>query len=124
MKQFVVFVTIIMLVKPLWPLAEYMINYDYIVENLCENTDRPSLNCEGKCYLAKQLAQESDQGEKNPFEGKRLQAEIQFFAPQNPISLKINSELGLISVQNNFMGGRSLISRLFTSDIAQPPELG
>lgn len=30
-------------------------NIDLIVEKYCENTDRPELNCDGKCYLAKTL---------------------------------------------------------------------
>lgn len=58
-----------MLIKPLWPLAEYAVNYDYIVENLCENRDIPSLHCDGKCYLAKQLAKESEGSDKNPLRG-------------------------------------------------------
>lgn len=62
--------TLVILLKPLWPLAEYLIYYDYIVENLCENKDEPMLNCDGKCYLAKMLAAESSQSHHtdNPFE--------------------------------------------------------
>lgn len=61
------FVTFLMLLKPLWPLAEYISNYDYIVNVLCENRDQPQLNCNGRCYLAKQLAGESEQNQQNPF---------------------------------------------------------
>ncbi|MCM4167277.1 hypothetical protein KCTC52924_02859 [Arenibacter antarcticus] len=124
MKQIVLFVAIIMLIKPFWPLAEYAVNYDYIVENLCKNRDTPSLNCNGQCYLAKQLAKESDNGKENPFEGKRSQTEIQFLASIDPVSVRADVAFGIISVQNNFKGGQAMISRLFTSDIAQPPELG
>ncbi|WP_343487255.1 hypothetical protein [Allomuricauda sp. d1] len=66
---------LIMLVKPLWPIAEYIINYDYIVTNLCENRDRPQLQCDGKCYLAKMLAEESGQQQDNPFEGHQLNSD-------------------------------------------------
>ena len=52
----ILLVAITMLVKPLWPIVEYVANYDYIVEVLCVNRDRPELNCDGKCYLAQQLA--------------------------------------------------------------------
>ncbi|PWJ57659.1 hypothetical protein CLV98_106131 [Dyadobacter jejuensis] len=34
---------------------DYEIRRDYIVANLCENRNRPELNCNGKCYLAKKI---------------------------------------------------------------------
>jgi hypothetical protein len=34
---------------------EYYANYNYIVTELCENKDKPFLECNGKCYLAKEL---------------------------------------------------------------------
>ena len=43
------------MVKPLVPIIEYYANYDYIANELCENKDRPYLECNGKCYLEKQL---------------------------------------------------------------------
>lgn len=66
----------IMLVKPLWPVAEYIINYDYIVTNRCENKNRSQLQCDGKCYLAKMLAKENGQQEDNPFESHQLNSEL------------------------------------------------
>ena len=43
------------MVKPLIPLMEYYANYDYIAQELCENKDKPLLECNGKCYLVKQI---------------------------------------------------------------------
>jgi hypothetical protein len=43
------------MVKPLAPIIEYYSNYDYIASVLCENKDKPYLECNGKCYLEKQL---------------------------------------------------------------------
>lgn len=43
------------MVKPLMPIIEYYANYDYIANVLCENRDKPYLECNGKCYLQKQL---------------------------------------------------------------------
>ena len=124
MKHLILFVAIIMLIKPLWPLAEYAVNYDYIVENLCENRDTPSLNCDGKCYLAKQLAKESEGSEKNPFEGKRFNMEIQYISSFEPLFV-LGSAIDCDSaVQNNYKGIHTLIPGLYTTDIAQPPELG
>src|SRR5690606_11126980 len=124
MKHVVLFVAIIMLMKPLWPLAEYAINYDYIVENLCENRDTPSLHCDGKCKLAKQLARESEGSDKNPFEGKRFNIEIQYFSSFYPLLVLGAANEYDSSVQNNYKGIQTLISALYTTDIAQPPELG
>lgn len=43
------------MVRPIVPLIEYYTNYDYIANELCENRDKPYLECNGKCYLEKQL---------------------------------------------------------------------
>jgi len=43
------------MVKPLMPIIEYHANYDYIATVLCENRDKPYLECNGKCYLEKQI---------------------------------------------------------------------
>jgi len=34
---------------------EYYANYNYIVTELCVNRDKPFLECNGKCYLAKEI---------------------------------------------------------------------
>jgi len=47
--------------RPVLPFFEYALRYDYIIEKLCENRDKPQLKCDGKCHLTKQLA--SDTGE-------------------------------------------------------------
>jgi len=41
--------------RPIFPVIEYFVNYDYIVEQLCENRSKPVLACNGKCYLAKEI---------------------------------------------------------------------
>jgi len=33
----------------------YQLNIDTIIVKYCENNDRPEVNCDGKCYLAKTL---------------------------------------------------------------------
>jgi hypothetical protein len=43
------------MVRPLVPIIEYYANYNYIATVLCENKDKPYLECNGKCYLQKQL---------------------------------------------------------------------
>lgn len=43
---------------------DFEIRRDYIVANLCENRNRPQLNCNGKCYLAKRIAETKKQEER------------------------------------------------------------
>ena len=45
-------------------VIDYTINKDYIAKNLCENRNRPTLHCNGKCQLMKKMALEDDQTNK------------------------------------------------------------
>ncbi|KIC65014.1 hypothetical protein RM51_00750 [Chryseobacterium taiwanense] len=49
-----------MVFRPLIPLVEYAVNYDYISEVLCINKSNPELHCNGKCYLGKEIAITND----------------------------------------------------------------
>ena len=40
-------------------MASYVIQYDYIVNELCVNRDKPQLGCNGKCHLMKEMAASS-----------------------------------------------------------------
>lgn len=124
MKQFVILsVALMMLFKPFWPIAEYIANYDYIVNVLCENKDRPQLHCDGKCYLAKQLAKASEQADNNPFGENKSQTKteiIMLFLPLPQMDFALNFREVL---QNNFNTPINFISRLLISDIPHPPEL-
>jgi predicted NACHT family NTPase len=40
--------------------AGYEVNQKYIAEKLCENRDKPWLNCNGRCYLMKKIKQAED----------------------------------------------------------------
>nr|WP_299069089.1 hypothetical protein [uncultured Allomuricauda sp.] len=50
-----------MMIASVW--IDYCVNNDYIKEVLCINKERPKLQCDGKCYLAKQLKKQSEQKE-------------------------------------------------------------
>lgn len=49
-----------MLVKPVLPVLEYVVNYEYISKVLCINRDKPKMHCNGKCHLMQELAKASD----------------------------------------------------------------
>ena len=65
MKQLLVILTLLMFLKPILPVFEYLVNYDYIVNELCENKLKPELKCNGKCHLTKELAKASEGNLKN-----------------------------------------------------------
>lgn len=48
-------------IRPVLPLVNYAVNYDYIVKNLCENRNVPQSTCKGKCYVGKELAKTEKQ---------------------------------------------------------------
>ncbi|MGB0916630.1 MAG: hypothetical protein ACPGU4_03480 [Flavobacteriales bacterium] len=47
-------------------LVNYEVNTAYIIENFCENTDKPELHCDGKCHLKKQIEADSEQKSETP----------------------------------------------------------
>lgn len=49
-----------MVLRPLLPLLNYVVNYSYITEVLCINKQRPALLCSGKCYLRREMAKNTD----------------------------------------------------------------
>ena len=111
------------LLRPLWPVTEYVLNYSYIVTNLCENKDRPQMKCDGKCYLAKMFAKDSEEEHKNPFAENRLMEICLFLYPNKTKSLKTSTE------NFNFKSRpadsyRDIHPFSLSSKIIQPPEIG
>jgi len=51
--------------KVLQPYLNYKINYSYISSVLCENKNKPSMGCNGKCHLAKELKKAAQQESEN-----------------------------------------------------------
>lgn len=62
-------------------LASYSANKDYIAKNLCENKNKPSMHCNGKCFLAKKLREEQKQESTVPANYK-VSPVLQLFFPQ------------------------------------------
>ncbi|MGX7668260.1 hypothetical protein [Flavobacterium pedocola] len=60
MKKAIVIVVFLFILKPILPVLEYVLNYDYIVKELCENKAKPEMKCNGKCHLMKELAKASE----------------------------------------------------------------
>ncbi|WP_228441285.1 hypothetical protein [Chryseobacterium phosphatilyticum] len=56
-----IFIIFTVAIRPVLPLVNYAVNYDYIVKNLCENRSIPQSTCKGKCYVEKELAKTEKQ---------------------------------------------------------------
>ncbi len=120
-SQVILMIALTMLIKPLWPVGEYIMNYDYIVNVLCENKDKPELECNGKCYLMQLLAQESEQNKKNPF-GDKQQIEISQILTLVP-TFDLNSYHLAYEAKTTIAFLQNLRSLLITFKIVQPPEI-
>ena len=60
MKKITFIVLFALFLKPVLPVIDYVVNYEYITTVLCENKDKPKLQCNGKCHLMKELAKAAD----------------------------------------------------------------
>ncbi|MEM9649577.1 MAG: hypothetical protein AAF969_13955 [Bacteroidota bacterium] len=118
----IVIIALTMLIKPLSPVVEYVVNYNYIATVLCVNKAKPQLQCNGKCYLVEQLRKNAGQNEENPFGEHSGNSEIVhpiFFQTTGDLDLEI--PLGL-QYQHRFNLSNQFISTLWVVDITQPPE--
>jgi hypothetical protein len=59
-KKIIFLLALFMLLKPAFPVIDYVVNYDYISKVLCVNKAKPKLQCNGKCHLMKELAKSSE----------------------------------------------------------------
>ena len=60
-------------------LINFKLNQEYIAAELCENKQKPELQCHGACYLTKKLVQEEEQQQKAPVQERQEQQLVQIF---------------------------------------------
>lgn len=51
---------VLAMLRPILPLLDYAINYDYISKVLCVNKEKVKSTCKGKCYVKKQLEEQKE----------------------------------------------------------------
>ena len=111
---------LLVLVQPSLPVLEYLINYDYIVNELCENRDKPILTCNGKCYLGDQVEKQLDRG---PDQQIPLPPQIDF---KQFISLQagLQNENEPIDLRSNVqhVSPTSLEDSLYARSLLRPPQ--
>ena len=110
---------LLVLVQPAIPVLEYLINYDYIVNELCENKDKPILTCNGKCYLGDQVEKQLDLDKDAP---TPLPPQTNF---KEFITLSTNMTPELSSMEefhlNSVIFPEKLKDKLFASFLLRPP---
>lgn len=92
------------------PVYNYVVNYEYIVKNLCENRDKPELSCNGKCFLAKELSKT----EKQTTQTTAKIIALDIFIPNDILSFENGIEyiptLHFISEYINFYNSRYIFT--------------
>jgi len=70
------------MLKSLFPLFDYTVNYNYISNKLCVNRTQPELHRNGKCDLSKELAK-SSQEDTSPFPKPKFHSKktLDFYLP-------------------------------------------
>ncbi|OIN59077.1 hypothetical protein [Arsenicibacter rosenii] len=79
-------------VSPWGTIACFQLNRDYIARVLCENRDRPQMNCNGQCYLAKRLKAQQDKQDKETTERVQNLPGLQLFW-QAPAVLSVSTDV-------------------------------
>ncbi len=65
----------------------YEANIDYVATELCKNKDKPELQCNGKCYLKKQLNKVDDTQQDKQQPVKKVKSELpEYIASTTEIS--------------------------------------
>lgn len=122
MNKYILLFVLVLLLKPVFPVISFMVNYDYIAKELCENKTKPELHCNGKCYLKKELAKASENTNQNSQNKKQIQqeTEILFLETICNISFQNNDLHNHPVVKDNYS---TQYSHLNSNSIFHPPIL-
>lgn len=107
------------MVRPIVPIIEYHANYDYIASVLCENRDKPYLECNGKCYLEKQLKKINN----NHHDHKSNIPQINF--EDYPLSLDNQLKYDIKDIQELIVANYSQVNtspKSFHTTLFKPPQ--
>lgn len=107
------------LIQPAIPIIDYLVNYNYIATELCENRDKPILTCNGICYLEDQVKQQLDL---TPSQEAPMPPQVDF---EKLISLKFKKFTYLLfevkTTKNSIVFQIFLNARDFSNSLFRPP---
>lgn len=120
MKTSTFILALFILLKPITPVVGYLIFYDYIKLELCENKEKIESSCNGKCFLKKQIVQASEVSEKA--DGKKSFSptfHFDFFNQNNTSSWYLI--IDFISKREQIAFTNKLYSLFSNSSLLRPP---
>lgn len=120
MKKIIFLLALFMLFKPVLPVVDYVVNYEYISKVLCENKGKPKMHCNGKCHLMKELAKTSD-AEKPMSPNKKnvvQEVEVLFLEKINTFMIANIYNADTLHINSYYS---NLYSFLDSSSVFQPP---
>jgi hypothetical protein len=77
------------MMRPVQPIIEYYLQYDYFAKVLCLNKERPELKCNGQCILMQKLKKASQESQPEPF----APAASNFNVKDYPLALLTDKEV-------------------------------
>lgn len=104
-KKIMIIIILAIFLKPILPVIDYIINYDYISKVLCENKAKPELKCNGKCHLMKELAKASENEKpinSDKKDNSKQEIEVLFFQEIEIADFGINYGLSKFSINANY----------------------
>ena len=125
MKQAVSYILLLMygfiIVRPAIPMADYVINYKHISQDLCENKDKPWMHCNGKCHLKKEIKKVMGDDNPNRKTTNLPQLKLKEYALYYRIHLlkKYFSFYNFVSIKNCYIVQKTY--KGFLSDLIKPP---
>jgi hypothetical protein len=85
------------MLKTYIPYVNYYVNYTYISENLCENKDKPMMECNGKCHLEKTIKKAEEEESKGKTTPTIIKVQLFQEIPSQSLRFKLNN---IIALQN------------------------
>jgi len=118
MKYTILVVVFVMMLKPVLPVCNYILNYDFIVKELCENKEKPEMKCNGKCHLMKEMAKNAES--EKPLSTKKAHQELEvlFVAVIETFSVKSGYDIEITQVSNMY---NNLYVSTYRNRIFHPP---
>lgn len=97
----------------------YLAQFNYYAQVLCENKDKPELNCNGKCALMKELAAEKESNDMPRVPQSVLQYELSAFTLLDSAIVFLTRE----SESRLFQNAINFYAFKWMNSVFNPPEL-
>lgn len=115
---------VLMLIKA-WVIPmvylDFELRRDYIVANLCVNRNRPQLKCDGKCYLAKRIAETKKQEESRAEQDYLASLIYQVMETRSSFAFDPPAVSHTFPEKVSFRYASHLKAKLLSEDIFHPP---